>query len=67
MLVFDLGSFTHMHVQEMFATEELGCLSAPPSDVNMNNNGGKVIKIGLRLLCTSIKYHCFLVPIFCVI
>lgn len=40
-LVFNLDSFTHMHVQEMFATEEFGCLRVPPSDLTINNNGGK--------------------------
>lgn len=40
-LVFDLGCFTHMHVQGMFATEELGCLRVPPSDFSINNNGEK--------------------------
>lgn len=38
-LVFDLDSFTHMHVQGMFVTEEFGCLRVPPSDVNINNDG----------------------------
>ena len=38
-----LDSFTHVHVQKVFATEESGCLRMPPSDLNMNNNGGKVI------------------------
>ena len=35
-LVFDLDSFTHMHVQGMF-----GCLRVPPSDLNIHNNGEK--------------------------
>lgn len=40
-LVFNLDSFTHMHVQEMFATEEFGCLRVPPSDLTINYNGEK--------------------------
>lgn len=40
-LVFDLDSYTHMHVQGMFATEEFGWLRVPPSDLNMNNNWKK--------------------------
>lgn len=67
-LVFNLDCFTHMHVQGMFATEELGSLRVPPSDLNINNHGGKMIKVDWEsLLCTSIKYHCLFVPIFCVI
>lgn len=37
-LVFDLDSFTHMHVQGMFE-EEFDCLRVPPSDLNMKYNG----------------------------
>lgn len=36
-----LDSFTHVHVQGMFAKEEFGCLRVPPSDLNINNNGEK--------------------------
>lgn len=44
-LVFDLDSFTHMHVQGVFAKAEFGCLRLPPSDLNINNNGEKIIKV----------------------
>ncbi len=63
-LVFDLDSFTHVHVQGMFVTEEFGCLRVPSSDINMNNNGEnksrwripslhihKISVFGANLLC----------------
>lgn len=40
-LVFNLDSHTHMHVQGAFAAEDIGCLRAPPSDLTINNNGEK--------------------------
>lgn len=40
-LVFELDSFTHVHVQGMVATEEFGYLRVPPCDLNMNYNGAK--------------------------
>lgn len=61
-LVFNLDSFTHMHVQGMFATEEIGCLRVPPSDINIKNNGEKnPTKKRLRIPPLHIhkKYHCF--------
>lgn len=49
-LVFNLDSFTHMHVQGMFVTEKSGCLRVPSSDLNINiYKNGKNNKSILRI------------------
>lgn len=69
-LVFNLDSFTHMHVQGMFVTEKSGCLRVPSSDLNINiYKNGKNNKSILRIPYLHIqkkKNHCFFVPMFCV-
>lgn len=40
LVVFNLDSFTHMHVREMFAAEEFGSLRLPPSDLTLKIQWG---------------------------